>query len=500
MMCPGPYNPDYSTDDNPIPLWMRWIRTSPTLLLEAEERLLKRIRSHLESSFVPIFQGSCHIRTLVARNFRDIEKMNALRTPREESNVPLVMVHGFASGSGLWCKNLDSLAAHRPVYVFDLLGFGRSSRPPFSNDPDEAEKQFVDSVEEWRAAMKLEKFILLGHSLGGYIATSYAISHPNRVAHLVLDDPWGFFGLPSEGKWIPKDNRKTWLPASLTKALINTNPLSVLRGVGPIGRKLIHHVRQDLRFMYDQRNPLVGESFEVPSENDEFSLKTGAFHGHTTDSEQPLDTSCQSIDPRPVHANDIKDCERLKLDPVDLDGSVALDYVYHINVQRPSGEIGFKSMCSCVAFAYRPMLLRIGELDPHIPITFIYGSRSWIDMSSGVKTRAARPGSYVDIKIIEGAGHQVHAEAAEEFNAYVNAVCEQVDRGTACNPVPVGEHERRYAELNSKCTIPPTDQRFHRVNPSSSAQKIVSSRCDGLDRSSAVVGSLGHEASDEASD
>lgn len=64
-----------------------------------------------------------------------------------------------------------------------------------------------------------------------------------------------------------------------------------------------------------------------------------------------------------------------------------------------SGEIGFRSMCSFVAFAYRPMLLRIGDLDPHIPITFIYGSRSWIDMSSGIKTRAARPESYVDIKV-----------------------------------------------------------------------------------------------------
>lgn len=170
---------------------MRWIRTSPTLLLEAEERLLKSktillvfhvegIQGCLESSFVPIFQGRCHIRTLVARNYPDMKTGDESKTRREESNFPLVMIHGFASGCGLWCKNLDALAKHRPVYVFDLLGFGRSSRPEFPNDPEEAEKQFINSVEEWRAAMKLEKFILLGHSLGGYIATSYAISHPNR--------------------------------------------------------------------------------------------------------------------------------------------------------------------------------------------------------------------------------------------------------------------------------------------------------------------------------
>lgn len=81
----------------------------------------------------------------------------------------------------------------------------------------------------------------------------------HRVLHLVLDDPWGFFGLPPDGNWTPKGNRKSWLSTSIVNALRNTNPLSVLRGFGPMGRRLIHHVRQDIRSMYDQRNPLIGE-------------------------------------------------------------------------------------------------------------------------------------------------------------------------------------------------------------------------------------------------
>ena len=43
------------------------------------------------------------------------------------------------------------------------------------NDNAETEDWFIDSLEEWRKAKKLDKFILLGHSFGGYVVSKYAL-------------------------------------------------------------------------------------------------------------------------------------------------------------------------------------------------------------------------------------------------------------------------------------------------------------------------------------
>jgi pimeloyl-ACP methyl ester carboxylesterase len=47
----------------------------------------------------------------------------------------------------------------------DLLGFGRSSRPSFSENPREIEEQYVMFLEKWRETMKIDKMILLGNFL-----------------------------------------------------------------------------------------------------------------------------------------------------------------------------------------------------------------------------------------------------------------------------------------------------------------------------------------------
>ena len=113
-------------------------------------------------------------------------------------------------------------------------GFGRSGRPTFSNDAEKAEYQLVRSVEEWRREMQLEKFVLLGHSMGGFLAASYAIQYPERVKHLILADPWGFPEKPSSDVVKATNNVPLWVKA-IAYVVHPLNPFWAVRFAGPFG-------------------------------------------------------------------------------------------------------------------------------------------------------------------------------------------------------------------------------------------------------------------------
>lgn len=120
---------------------------------------------------------------------------------------PAVLMHGYGAGLGFFYLNFPSLAewarsSKSAVYALDWLGMGRSSRPPFPHishrKPEdtfkrvtEAETFFVDSLEEWRTLMGLEKMSLIGHSLGAYLSVAYTLKYPERVHKLILLSPAG---------------------------------------------------------------------------------------------------------------------------------------------------------------------------------------------------------------------------------------------------------------------------------------------------------------------
>lgn len=67
--------------------------------------------------------------------------------------------------------------------------------------------------------------------MGGFLATSYALSYPDRVKHLILADPWGFVEKPVESqiKHIP-----LWARV-IAYTLSPFNPLAAVRAAGPWG-------------------------------------------------------------------------------------------------------------------------------------------------------------------------------------------------------------------------------------------------------------------------
>ncbi|XP_040289360.1 1-acylglycerol-3-phosphate O-acyltransferase ABHD5 isoform X2 [Bufo bufo] len=210
-----------------------WCPTSVDHLKEAEEKMLSCITSSYSKDHV-LISGGNKIWTL---SF--VQPLSA--------KVPLVLLHGFGGGVGLWALNFETLCQPRTVYAFDILGFGRSSRPHFEDDAEKAEMQFVQSIEEWRTALGLDHMILLGHNLGAFLASVYAMKYPTRVKSLILVEPWGFPDRPDnmdEERPIP-----VWIKA--VGALLSPfNPLAGLRLAGPLGLSLVQKLRPDFKKKY----------------------------------------------------------------------------------------------------------------------------------------------------------------------------------------------------------------------------------------------------------
>lgn len=102
------------------------------------------------------------------------------------------------------------------------------------------------------------------------------------------------------------------------------------------------------------------------------------------------------------------------------DSKEILNYAYHSNANRPSGETVFKKLLSSDLSAKRPIILRADELDPKIKLNFLYASQSWLYREHEESIRKAFPDHKIDYRIIQNAGHHLYSDNAEEFNLRIN--------------------------------------------------------------------------------
>jgi pimeloyl-ACP methyl ester carboxylesterase len=106
-----------------------------------------------------------------------------LHVVRRGAGDPIVFLHGMGTGAATWARVMDLLADRFSVVAPDLLGHGAS---PIPDDPAEytRDRTLVD-IDDIVAGLDRPP-VLVGHSLGGYLALAYAATRPDALRGIVV--------------------------------------------------------------------------------------------------------------------------------------------------------------------------------------------------------------------------------------------------------------------------------------------------------------------------
>jgi pimeloyl-ACP methyl ester carboxylesterase len=104
---------------------------------------------------------------------------------------PLVLLHGIGSNAGSWLHQFAGLAAGRRVVAWNAPGYDSSAPLPAERPDADAYAAALGALLDH---LKVQRFHLLGHSLGAITAARFARLYPRRVTHLILSSPAQGYG------------------------------------------------------------------------------------------------------------------------------------------------------------------------------------------------------------------------------------------------------------------------------------------------------------------
>lgn len=402
---------------------------------------------------------------------RSLNEFSVERVGEKVEN-DLVVLHGYGAGLGFFYKNFEALSRAKgwQLYAVDLLGMGRSTRPPYKIKAkdrqqaiNEAEDWFIDALEEWRAKRKIERFTLLGHSLGGYMAVAYALKYPGRLNKLILASPVGIpedpyavsaempeptdstlaneftqnqsdvVEPPNGSQNVPSNNsnslnannngsqpRRRTLPkwfAYLWDA--NISPFSFVRWAGPFGPQLVsgwtsrrfsHLPQPESQALHDYAYSL----FRLRGSGEyalAYILAPGAF------ARSPLIRRIHGVG------------RQVLSQPEDPPAAPSVSNTQVYNASDTASDSQPSQSPSASASTPRR--------ENGLPIVFMYGDRDWMDVSGGhaakakldeerervlkdatPEERVAERGS-AKVIVVRDAGHHLYLDGHEEFNSAI---------------------------------------------------------------------------------
>jgi pimeloyl-ACP methyl ester carboxylesterase len=122
---------------------------------------------------------------------------------RHGEGLPLVLLHGWPEFWLTWRKNILPLAESFDVVASDLRGFGDSDKPALPDPPSALLKEYVEDLRGLVDALGFERFGIVSHDVGAYVAQAFARSYTERLSGLF------FFNCPYPGigeRWAEADH------------------------------------------------------------------------------------------------------------------------------------------------------------------------------------------------------------------------------------------------------------------------------------------------------
>jgi len=129
-----------------------------------------------------------------------------------QGDQTLLFIHGLGSYLKAWQRNIDSLRSNYRCIAIDLPGYGKSSKAQYDFSMDFFAEAIAGLVHE----LEPQNLTLVGHSMGGQIALTYALKYPESLEQLILFAPAGLETFTPQ--------QQQWLESVYTPAFVKNTP------------------------------------------------------------------------------------------------------------------------------------------------------------------------------------------------------------------------------------------------------------------------------------
>lgn len=121
--------------------------------------------------------------------------------------LPILLTHGFGASTGMWQPQIDAFQDTYRLIPWDMRGHGASDSPD-----DQALYSHDHTVEDMRALLDhlgIDRAVIAGHSLGGFLSLAFHVAYPERVRALIVQGCGpGYRNPETRARWNERTERR----------------------------------------------------------------------------------------------------------------------------------------------------------------------------------------------------------------------------------------------------------------------------------------------------